>query len=404
MSALTRRQILRAGGLAAVTAALPALPSVHAAEAADAVAIAGDPLDRGYWILRADGSVVARGSARVAGAAARLPRAAAVVPLSRGGGFWSVAANGRAAGNGLAALALPPAPGRDSRVVGAAASPRGDGLWRVTAGGKILAGGAVEALGSPKSQVRIAGMAGHPEAPGYWVVDRAGTVFAYGAARVLGQPPTGGRTVGIAAHPSGKGYWVAKADGQVLAYGASGHHGNGRAGVRVVGIAPAADGAGYWLLASDGRVRGFGSARSGLSAGSAVTQPEVTTVGGIVVAASISRRVDALLKHAADDGITLGGWGYRPFTTQVDLRRRNCGPRYYDVWVKSSSECTPMTARPGSSMHEQGLAIDFHRRTKDGRQVPVAGTGAFRWLARNAKTYGLHNLPSEPWHWSTNGR
>ncbi|MEY2426157.1 MAG: hypothetical protein QOI61_1729, partial [Actinomycetota bacterium] len=28
---------------------------------------------------------------------------------------------------------------------------------------------------------------------------------------------------------------------------------------------------------------------------------------------------------------------------------------------------------------------------------------AFKWLAANAKTYGLYNLPSEPWHWSTNG-
>jgi D-alanyl-D-alanine carboxypeptidase len=27
----------------------------------------------------------------------------------------------------------------------------------------------------------------------------------------------------------------------------------------------------------------------------------------------------------------------------------------------------------------------------------------FVWLAANAGTYGLKNLPSEPWHWSTNG-
>ncbi|MPZ73317.1 MAG: hypothetical protein GEU74_08820 [Nitriliruptorales bacterium] len=34
----------------------------------------------------------------------------------------------------------------------------------------------------------------------------------------------------------------------------------------------------------------------------------------------------------------------------------------------------------------------------------IAGTRVFTWMTRNAKTYGLYNLPSEPWHWSTNGR
>jgi hypothetical protein len=404
MTTLTRRQILQAGGFAAATLALPTVPAVLAAESTTAVAIAGDPLGRGYWILLSDGSVVARGTARIAGKARTLSRATAVVPLSRGGGFWSVAANGRAVGNGLARLALTPVSNRNSRIVGAATNPRGDGLWRVTARGQLLAAGAVKRLGAPRGDVRIAGMAGHPESEGYWVVDRAGKVFAYGAARGFGQPSTPGRAVGIAAHPSGRGYWVAKTNGLVSAHGASGHHGNSRLGVPVVGIAAAADGGGYWLLHADGRVRAFGSAKEGLAGGSAVSQPRVTTVGGIVVASTISRRVGALLRHAADDGIQLGGWGYRPFTRQVELRRANCGPRYYDVWVKSSSECSPMTARPGSSMHEQGLAIDFYRRAKNGRQVAIAGTRAFKWMARNAKTYGLYNLPSEPWHWSTNGR
>ena len=62
-----------------------------------------------------------------------------------------------------------------------------------------------------------------------------------------------------------------------------------------------------------------------------------------------------------------------------------------------------MTARPGSSMHERGLAIDFYRRLSGGGAGEIAGTRAFRWLSRNAKTYGLYNLPSEPWHWSTTG-
>ena len=34
-------------------------------------------------------------------------------------------------------------------------------------------------------------------------------------------------------------------------------------------------------------------------------------------------------------------------------------------------------------------------------QVAVLGLGG--WLAANAGSFGFRNLPSEPWHWSTNG-
>jgi D-alanyl-D-alanine carboxypeptidase len=51
-------------------------------------------------------------------------------------------------------------------------------------------------------------------------------------------------------------------------------------------------------------------------------------------------------------------------------------------------------------MHERGLAIDF---TYQGSIITSKSNPAFKWLAANAKKYGLYNLPSEPWHWSTNG-
>jgi len=52
-------------------------------------------------------------------------------------------------------------------------------------------------------------------------------------------------------------------------------------------------------------------------------------------------------------------------------------------------------------MHEQGLAIDF---THGGRIISSRSSVAFQWLIANASRYGLYNLPSEPWHWSVNGR
>jgi hypothetical protein len=50
-------------------------------------------------------------------------------------------------------------------------------------------------------------------------------------------------------------------------------------------------------------------------------------------------------------------------------------------------------------MHEQGLAIDF---TANGK-VLVRGDAAFAWMQGNAGSFGLRNLASEPWHWSTTG-
>jgi len=52
-------------------------------------------------------------------------------------------------------------------------------------------------------------------------------------------------------------------------------------------------------------------------------------------------------------------------------------------------------------MHEQGLAIDM---TCQGALITSRGNRCFVWLARNASRYGFYNLPSEPWHWSVNGR
>ena len=51
-------------------------------------------------------------------------------------------------------------------------------------------------------------------------------------------------------------------------------------------------------------------------------------------------------------------------------------------------------------MHEQGLSIDF---TQGGRTLTRSSSG-YQWLRANAGRFGLRNLPSEPWHWSTNGR
>jgi LAS superfamily LD-carboxypeptidase LdcB len=48
-------------------------------------------------------------------------------------------------------------------------------------------------------------------------------------------------------------------------------------------------------------------------------------------------------------------------------------------------------------MHERGLAVDFRSKGS------ILNTSDFNWLKANAGAYGLKNLPSEKWPWSTNG-
>jgi len=127
-----------------------------------------------------------------------------------------------------------------------------------------------------------------------------------------------------------------------------------------------------------------------------VSGGNLTTVRGIVVASSIAGRVEGLLAAAQADGFSLSGAGYRNSDGQIAARRANCGG---DVYNKPASQCHPPTARPGQSMHEQGLAIDF---TWNGGLIS-SGNPAFQWLRANAGRFGLFNLPREPWHWSTNG-
>jgi len=143
------------------------------------------------------------------------------------------------------------------------------------------------------------------------------------------------------------------------------------------------------------------SSSSGGTGSSTVGSGEIVRVRGIRVHVSIADSLDAMLAKAASDNVDLSGGGYRNPSDQIRVRRNNCGTSNYAIYQMPASRCRPPTARPGRSMHEQGKAIDF---TYNGRIISSRGSVAFKWLAANAATYGFHNLPSEPWHWSVNGR
>lgn len=128
---------------------------------------------------------------------------------------------------------------------------------------------------------------------------------------------------------------------------------------------------------------------------------DLRTVRGITVDAAIADDVEALLAAAEADGIGLTGSGYRDNARQIELRRAHCGTSYYAIYEMPSRDCSPPTARPGTSRHERGVAIDF---SCGADLIRSRSDPCFVWLDANAATYGLYNLPSETWHWSIDGK
>lgn len=101
---------------------------------------------------------------------------------------------------------------------------------------------------------------------------------------------------------------------------------------------------------------------------------------GKLIGVGIAERFDRMVAAAAADGVTLRiNSGYRTRAEQQALWDANPNPTY--------------VARPGTSNHEKGNAIDF-----------VNSSGAYSWLKRNASRFGFQNYDPEPWHYSLNGR
>ena len=112
------------------------------------------------------------------------------------------------------------------------------------------------------------------------------------------------------------------------------------------------------VLADRGPLPGARRRHQPAFSGTAGNVPLVT-VEGITVHAQIGPQVAAMVQAARADGLTLTGGGYRDPAEQIALRRAHCGTSDYAIYQMPSSQCSPPTARPGTSNHELGLAIDL---------------------------------------------
>lgn len=139
-----------------------------------------------------------------------------------------------------------------------------------------------------------------------------------------------------------------------------------------------------------GTTRSVQPATAGASADAQVFNVGLCDIGGMTVNASAAQAFLDMKNAAAADGIKLSGGGYRSNAEQISLRgQHGCGGANL---YNRNCEGVPPTAVPGRSMHEVGLAVDFN----------MTG-GVFQWLKANAGRFGIFNLPSEAWHWSTTG-
>ncbi|MGB3411977.1 MAG: D-alanyl-D-alanine carboxypeptidase family protein [Microthrixaceae bacterium] len=150
---------------------------------------------------------------------------------------------------------------------------------------------------------------------------------------------------------------------------------------------------------SSSSLGGGGNSGGGGAIPSITGSGEIVNVNGIRVHRSIANNLARLLAAASSDGIQLSGGGFRDPQGQIAVRKSNCGTSNYAIYQMPASSCRPPTARPGTSMHERGLAVDF---TQGGRTLTRSSSG-FAWMRSHAAAYGFYNLPSEAWHWSTNG-
>lgn len=147
------------------------------------------------------------------------------------------------------------------------------------------------------------------------------------------------------------------------------------------------------FLATQSQVIGSETCQSG-----EIRQFDLMTLEGFKINKLLYLQTKSILKEARAAGKPIGLTStFRPCAEQGSLRRQNCGG---DTSLLPAESCSPPTEKPGDSLHNYGMAIDF--KCDDS---PVFGNSScYEWLQQNASKYKLQQRAEEPWHWSFTGR
>jgi len=236
----------------------------------------------GYWMVTAQGGVLAYGNAGQWGSAPAGTPIAAIAARPGRDGYWLVEPHGRVwafgAARNLGDVSGTPLAGS---IVALSPTPSGNGYWLLGSDGGIFSFGDAAfygSMGGHPLNAPIVGLAPTASGKGYWLVGRDGGIFSFGDAAFYGS--MGGHqlnapVVTIARTASGKGYWLSGSDGGLFSFGDAGFYGSTGStplAAPVIGMRPSPAGRGYWLVASDGGVFAFGDAGFyGSSAGTGQT-------------------------------------------------------------------------------------------------------------------------------------
>ena len=131
--------------------------------------------------------------------------------------------------------------------------------------------------------------------------------------------------------------------------------------------------------------------------------PDLTSLDGYLMRSVTAAHMQQMMQAAAAAGLPFGlTSAYRSYSDQVAT---------YNNWVQvngSTTAADTVSARPGYSEHQTGLAADLDA---SGCVLECfGGTGQYAWLKQNAANFGfIERYPSgltgvtgyspEPWHW-----
>lgn len=130
---------------------------------------------------------------------------------------------------------------------------------------------------------------------------------------------------------------------------------------------------------------------------------DLASVNGYLLRSEAATQMTSMMQAASAAGVGFGlSSAYRSYQNQVST---------YNTWVQvngSAAAADTVSARPGYSEHQTGLAADL--QTPGCALECFAGTSAYTWLQSNAANYGFINrypaglsditgYAPEAWHW-----
>lgn len=136
-------------------------------------------------------------------------------------------------------------------------------------------------------------------------------------------------------------------------------------------------------------------------------------VGTFQVDTRIANNLRRMINKAREDGIDLKICSaYRPLERQQELFESRV-QAYIDQGrtpEEADAETVKLTARPGTSEHSTGLAVDIVTESYQSLDDGYADTPAAKWLVANAADYGfilryprdkesITQIDFEPWHY-----